>query len=143
MTNEDSKQKKENELSLESMRNSVQEVLSYVSLILSKSAMNPFILTRIESEIGLNLPAVRSILQRVDEIIKITMDERTRYKKVSIKEVLSWIPLLKRFHVVLENLPMVLGPYRDLEIFNRSIYAKENLLNIIEFLEDFVKKATR
>ncbi len=125
--------------SIESIRKSIGEVISYISLVISKSTTNPFILARIESEIGLNLEALKVILLKLDEMVARMEKGGLEGKGRDINEVFSWIPILKRFHVVLSNLPVVAGPYVDLELFNLSPKAEEKVKNILDFLDEFVK----
>ncbi len=141
MTCESSRNRKENDVGIESLRGSIREVLSYLSLVLSRSAMNPFVLTRMESEIGLNMEAIWSILLKINDIITIVDEEKFKPEKIWEQDILSWLPILKRFQVVLENLPSALGPYGDFEIFNLSLIAKENLSKVVNFLEDLLKRS--
>ena len=141
MAYKDPRYEKGKDIDIRSLRGNVKEVLSYVSLVLSRSAMNPFILTRMESEIGLSLEAIRSILMKIDEIIKYIAKENLMHEKVCVEDILSWISFLKRFQVVLENLPVALGPYGDFEIFSLSLNTKENLSDIVDFLEDLLKRS--
>ncbi|RLG48032.1 MAG: hypothetical protein DRN90_04075 [Thermoproteota archaeon] len=143
MTYEGSGNKKEKEVDIESLRGSVREVLSYASLVLSRSALNPFVLTRMESEIGLSMEAIRSILLKIDDLMTIVSKEGFTFEKISMEDISSWLPILKRFQIVLENLPSALGPYGDFEIFNLSLRAKKNLSDVVGFLEDLLKRSRR
>jgi len=121
------------------MRGKIQEVLSYLSLITSRSTSNPFILARIESEIGLRLDALKIVLMRIDGILEKMLGKGLDLKGFE-KEISHWIPILKRFYLVLENLSLIAGPYTDLEVFNLSAKAKKSLSDLTDFLDDIVKK---
>ncbi len=131
------------DLDIKSIRESIQEVLSYLSLVISRSTKNPFILARMESEIGLRLEAVMAILLKIDGLLKKMDEEDLTDREGYLQDVLLWIPVLKRFYIVLENLPVVAGPYGDLVIFNLSIRAKGKLEDIVSFLEDLIKKTDK
>jgi len=130
--------RRKEEFSIDSIRENIKEVISYISLVISRSTINPFILARIESEIGLSLEAVKVILLKLDEIALLEK-EGLEGKESDIREILSWIPVLKRFQVVLRNLPAVAGPYGDLEMFSFFQKVEEKMINILNFLEQLVK----
>jgi len=140
MTHEGSRRKRGDEVDIVSLRENIKEVLSYVSLVLSRSVVNPLVLTRMESEIGLSMEAIRSILLKIDEITKRVDKIDFKVEKHLAEEILHWTLYLKRFQVVLENLPSALGPYGDFEIFNLSLSAKKNISEILAFLEYLLKR---